>query len=118
MDPDKRSEEDMILDLYEDALSPSMRRAVAMAKSGATSREIETETGIDHATVARSVSLNKKSETEIAAPQGLSLPTAPQAVGVAAPTTAPASRNGGVEVGNYSDDDMPDQPAFLRRGAA
>ena len=63
MDPDKRSEEDTILDLYEDALSPSMRRAVQMAKAGATSREIETETGIDHVTVTRSVSLNKKSET-------------------------------------------------------
>lgn len=63
MDPDKRSEEDTILDLYEDALSPSMRRAVQMAKAGAASREIETETGIDHVTVTRSVSLNKKSET-------------------------------------------------------
>lgn len=63
MDPDKRSEEDTILDLYEDALSPSMRRAVEMAKAGATLREIETETGIDHNTVARSVSQNKKSET-------------------------------------------------------
>jgi len=63
MDQDKRSEEDAILGLYEDALSPSMRRAVQMAKAGATSREIETETGIDHVTVTRSVSLNKKSET-------------------------------------------------------
>ena len=117
MDPDKRSEEDTILDLYEDALSPSMRRAVAMAAKGATSREIETETGIDHATVARSVALNKKSETEIPAPQGLSFPTAPEGIEVAASISAPASQNGGVEAGNYSDDDMPDQPSFLRRGA-
>lgn len=64
MDPDKRSEEDTILDLYEGALSPKMRRAVEMARSGASAREIETETGIDQATVARSVSLNKKAETE------------------------------------------------------
>lgn len=63
MDPDKRDEEDTILDLYEDALSPKMRRAVQMAAAGATSREIEAETGLDHVTVTRSVSLNKKSET-------------------------------------------------------
>lgn len=63
MDPSKRDEEDTILDLYEDALSPKMRRAVEMARSGASARQIERETGIDQATVARSVSLNKKSET-------------------------------------------------------
>jgi hypothetical protein len=173
MDPDKRSEEDTILDLYEDALTPSMRRAVQMAKSGATSREIETETGIDHATVARSVALNKKSETDIPAPQGLSFPRTPETAGAATPVVTPASSNGGVEAGNYSescggvesrhaggisgevttgimsggrpfgssnllmqdaagqtsagvapgphdtsDEDMPEQPAFLRRGAA
>lgn len=78
MDPSKRDEEDTILDLYEGALTPSMRRAVQMAKSGATSREIETETGIDHATVARSVALNKKSETDIPTPRGGSLPSAPE----------------------------------------
>ena len=53
MDQDKRSEEDAILGLYEAALSPSMRRAVQMGKAGATSREIETETGIDHVTDTR-----------------------------------------------------------------
>lgn len=116
MDPDKRSEEDTILDLYEDALTPSMRRAVAMAAKGATSREIETETGIDHATVARSVALNKKSETDIPAPQGSSFPTAPEAAEVCAPAAAPASQNGGVEAGTHSDD-MPEQPPFLQRRA-
>ena len=64
MDPDKRDEEDTILDLYEGALTPSMRRAVAMAAGGASARAIEEATGIDQATVARSVSLNKKSETD------------------------------------------------------
>ena len=63
MDASKRDEEDAILDLYEGALSAPMRRAVQMAAEGATARAIESETGIDHATVARSVSLNKKSET-------------------------------------------------------
>ena len=63
MDPSKRDEEDTILDLYEGALSPAMRKAVDMAAKGASARDIETETGIDQATVARSVSLNKKSET-------------------------------------------------------
>ncbi len=64
MDASKRDEEDAILDLYEGALSGPMRRAVRMAASGKTSREIEEATGIDHATVARSVALNKKSATK------------------------------------------------------
>lgn len=63
MDPSKRDEEDAVLELYEGALSGPQRRAVAMAAQGASSREIEQETGLDHATVARSVALNKKSET-------------------------------------------------------
>lgn len=63
MDPDKRNEEDSILELYEGALSGPLRKAVAMAASGASARKIEQETGLDQATVARSVSLNKKSET-------------------------------------------------------
>lgn len=63
MDPDKRDEEDTILDLYEDALSPTMRKVVAMAKAGANSRDIEAATGVDHATVARSVALKKESAT-------------------------------------------------------
>jgi uncharacterized protein (UPF0335 family) len=64
MDASKRDEEDAILDLYESALSPAMRKVVAMAKAGAKSREIEQATGVDHATVARSVALNKKSATD------------------------------------------------------
>lgn len=63
MDPSKRDEEDSILDLYEHALSPQQRKAVAMAAEGATSREIEEATGIDHATAARSVALKNKSAT-------------------------------------------------------
>lgn len=70
MAPDKRDEEDTILDLYEDALSPSMRKAVEMAARNASAREIEAATGIDQATVARSVSLNKKSETAPSADEG------------------------------------------------
>jgi uncharacterized protein (UPF0335 family) len=69
MDAGKRDEEDAILELYEGALSPTMRKVVAMAKAGASSHQIEAETGMDHATVARSVALNKKSapKTETAA---------------------------------------------------
>lgn len=119
MDQDKRSEEDAILGLYEDALSPSMRRAVQMAKAGATSREIETETGIDHVTVTRSVSLNKKSETEIAAPRGdgchLTTPREPHASEVPASEATPA-RDCGVAAGPISDD-MPEIPPFLQRAA-
>lgn len=63
MDPSKRDEEDSILELYEGALTGPMREAVSMAAKGASARQIEEATGIDQATVARSVSLNKKSET-------------------------------------------------------
>lgn len=144
MDPSKRDEEDTILDLYEGALTPTMRKAVAMAAKGASAREIETETGIDQATVARSVSLNKKSETDTPAPQGLSLPTAPETTGAATLVVAPASQNGGVEAGTsfetddevaaatsvgavaseservatpFLGDDPGPPPAFLRRSA-
>ena len=74
MDPDKRSEEDTILDLYEDALSPTMRKVVAMAKAGANSRDIEAATGVDHATVARSVALKKESATGEITTAGLDTP--------------------------------------------
>ena len=74
MDPDKRDEEDTILDLYEDALSPTMRKVVAMAKAGANSRDIEAATGVDHATVARSVALKKESATGEITTAGLDTP--------------------------------------------
>lgn len=115
MDQDKRSEEDAILGLYEDALSPSMRRAVAMAAKGATSREIETETGIDHATVARSVALNKKSETEIPAPQGESPPHAtPEAVEVTSLAATPAPEGGEGAGTPFLGDDPGPIPDYLR----
>lgn len=63
MEPAKRQEEDSILELYEAALDGPTREAVKLAAQGATSREIEAATGIDHVTVARSVSLKKKHET-------------------------------------------------------
>lgn len=64
MDPSKRNEEDAILELYEGALDGKTRRAVSMAAQGATARQIEAETGIDQATVARAVSLKKRRETK------------------------------------------------------
>lgn len=114
MDPSKRDEEDTILDLYEDALSPKMRRAVEMARDGASAREIETETGIDQATVARSVSLNKKSETREAdksgaaagQPSELSSP-AEQSVNSGPPLgrVSPRSQHGqGEHPGTHSDE--------------
>lgn len=119
MDPSKRDEEDTILDLYEGALSGPMRKAVAMAAKGATSREIEDATGIDHATVARSVALNKKSETKDAAPRACVNDSAaiaaaapppvvprfatPQAAEVASPVAAPVPE-GGEGTGTHSDE--------------
>jgi uncharacterized protein (UPF0335 family) len=64
MDPSKRAEEDSWQEMYESALDGPTRKALTMAASGATARQIEAETGIDQATVARSVSLKKRRETE------------------------------------------------------
>lgn len=63
-DQSKLAEEDAIQELYESALTGRQRKAVEMAASGATAREIEQETGMDQATVARSVSLKRKRETK------------------------------------------------------
>ena len=120
MDPDKRSEEDTILDLYEDALTPSMRRAVAMAAKGASAREIETETGIDQATVARSVSLNKKSETEESCGGVESRHAFDGGVRRQEQPLDGLMPRAGVAPGPHDTaaDDMPEQPAFLRGKAA
>lgn len=64
MDPNKRAEEDSWQEMYEAALDGPTRKALSMAASGATARQIEQETGIDQATVARSVSLKKRRETK------------------------------------------------------
>jgi uncharacterized protein (UPF0335 family) len=64
MDPSKRAEEDSWQEMYESALDGPTRKALTMAASGATARQIEAETGIDQATVARSVSLKKRRETK------------------------------------------------------
>lgn len=63
-DQSKLAEEDAIQELYEGALSGRERKAVEMAAAGATARDIEAATGIDQATVARSVSLKRKRETK------------------------------------------------------
>jgi uncharacterized protein (UPF0335 family) len=63
MDPSKRAEEDSWQEMYESALDGPTRKALTMAASGATARQIEAATGIDQATVARSVSLKKRRET-------------------------------------------------------
>jgi uncharacterized protein (UPF0335 family) len=58
-DQTKLAEEETLQDLYEAALDGPTRKALTMAASGATAREIESATGIDHVTVSRSVSLVK-----------------------------------------------------------
>lgn len=57
MDPDRRAEEDSFQELYEAALDAPTRRVVELAKQGKSAREIEAETGVDHVTVSRAVSL-------------------------------------------------------------
>lgn len=71
MEPAKRQEEDSILELYEAALDGPTREAVRLAAQGATSRQIQQATGIDHVTVSRAVSLKKNTETpEVVLPAG------------------------------------------------
>ncbi|MFP5204065.1 MAG: GapR family DNA-binding domain-containing protein [Acidobacteriota bacterium] len=62
-DQAKLLQEDDLLDAYLSALDAPTARAVEMAAQGASAREIEAATGIDQATVARSVSLKNKRET-------------------------------------------------------
>ena len=57
MDPDKRAEEDNLHELYEAALDAPTQRVVELAKAGKSARQIEAETGVDHVTVSRAVSL-------------------------------------------------------------
>jgi uncharacterized protein (UPF0335 family) len=57
--------EDDLLDTYLAALDGPTRKAVEMAAAGATSRQIQQATGIDHVTVSRSVSLKNKTDTAV-----------------------------------------------------
>jgi uncharacterized protein (UPF0335 family) len=65
MDPDKRAEEDSWQELYESALDAPTRKALAMAASGATAREIESATGISRSAVSRSVPLQNDGGTTV-----------------------------------------------------
>lgn len=63
-DQSKLAEEDAIQELYEGALTGRQRKAVEMAASGATAREIEQATGMKRSVVSRSVPLEKSRGTK------------------------------------------------------
>jgi uncharacterized protein (UPF0335 family) len=104
MDQSKRAEEETLQGLYEAELDGPTRKAVELAAQGATSREIEQATGIDHATVARSVALKRKHatklETQGAVPAGGGEVSADVTTVSASPLANP---------------DWPEMPAQLRR---
>lgn len=62
-DPAALAAEDDLLETYQGLLSGPLAKAADMAAHGATSRQIEQETGLDHSTVARSVALKKNGAT-------------------------------------------------------
>jgi uncharacterized protein (UPF0335 family) len=138
MDPDKRAEEDSWQELYESALSVPMAKAVAMAASGSTAREIESATGISRSAVSRSVPLQNDGGTTVeqGAPNSLrdgGAPVATSTVGPAVTTNSVLAaevlqdlaerrlRKEEADLMPYADSDGPEDdlaiPSFLRRTA-
>ena len=142
MDPAKLAEDDTLVELYEAALGP-VGKAMKAVREGATLDAAAEANGVHRATVARARAVAKSSEnatvanhqeiatpshdadgviteTEIAAPHGggchLTTPRDPQAAEAPTSDASPSSK-GWVAAGPISDD-MPEQPPFLRRGAA
>jgi uncharacterized protein (UPF0335 family) len=139
MDPAKLAEDDTLIELYEVALGP-LGKAMKAVREGATWDEASAATGVPRATLARAEAVSKRREmipeagTESATVvatanlDGLS-PNATPLQGddhstVGCENEAPATPSAGAVAAKprvahtITDDDMPDQPAFLRRGAA
>jgi uncharacterized protein (UPF0335 family) len=126
VDAADRAERDTLRDVYQHALDT----AVGLVRGGLSLREAGRITGTSKSSIHRALAVPEVSQpaphdaecvitdADIPAPRGGSLPWAPEAAEVSAPAAAPTSQNGGVEAGTHSADDMPDQPPFLRRGAA
>jgi hypothetical protein len=126
MGDEKRDEQDYYVHAYEMALG-GKKLAVDALEQGATIREAAAIGGISTgsaAALAKGVQKSEKIERatddkikDIPAPRGGSLPWAPEAAEVCAPAVT-LDLDGGERSSTHSADDMPDQPAFLRRGAA
>lgn len=127
MDAADRAEQQALLDTYMHALG-MIDRIDARLAAGESQRQIAEAENVSKSTVQRrgpkldgetaSSKMDRHNPetgeiTEQPAPQGLSFPTAPEVIKAATSITTPAPY-GGEGVGTHSDD-MPDQPAFLRR---
>jgi uncharacterized protein (UPF0335 family) len=133
MGDEKRDSQDYYVHAYEHALGGKKLAAEAL-ENGASIRAAAKAGGISTgAAAALAKGVQESSfvntchdadgvitETEIAAPHGggwhLTTPRDPQAAEAPTSDASPASK-GGVAAGPISDD-MPEQPPFLRRGAA
>jgi uncharacterized protein (UPF0335 family) len=112
-DPADRDEQETLLEVYRHALGMGTYRSVA-AQYGISKSKL-------HRLVPREENGTSDPETgeitNIPAPRGGSLPWAPEAPG-ASPPVVTLDLDGGERSSIYPDDDMPDPPPFLRRGAA
>lgn len=110
MDPAKLAEDDTLVELYEAALGP-VGKAMKAVREGATLDAAAEANGVHRATVARARAVAKSTENATVAKYRENAPLSDDAraidAAIAATWTAPA----------LTDDDMPDQPPFLRRVA-
>jgi hypothetical protein len=130
MEPGKRDEQDYNVSAYEIALG-AKKDAVEAMERGASAREAAERYNLPRAAVtalkagsenaisepSHNLETGEITESETPAPQGLSFPRTPEAAG-ASPPVVTLDLDGGERSSTHSDDDMPDQPPFLRRGAA
>ncbi len=115
MDPNKRAEEDSILELYEGALDGKTRAVIDALKSGSTLDATAEQTGTSRRTVARiSKTVPKNSENGTAAKADV---ISPPEVATLPPALPPkhADAVGAVLDAMASGDEMPPIPDFLRR---
>jgi uncharacterized protein (UPF0335 family) len=118
-----RAERDTLRDVYQRALDT----AVGLVRGGLSLREAGRLTGTSKSSIHRALAVPEVSQpaphdadgviTETPAPQGLSFPRTPEAAG-ASPPVVTLDLDGGERSSTHSADDMPEQPAFLRRGTA
>jgi uncharacterized protein (UPF0335 family) len=113
MDPSKRAEEDSWQEMYESALDGPTRKALAMAASGATLREIEAETGIKRSTAERFVPPKKDRGTKESCGGG-----EPSVPGSAEGVAATSSGDARVPSGPQDIEEQGDRQSPLRDGEA
>lgn len=116
MDPNKRAEEDSILELYEGALDGKTRAVIDSLKTGLTLDEASEQTGASRRTVARiskAVPKNSRNGT-VARIDAISPPDVDDLPCVGIPAKH-ADAVGAALDAMASGDEMPPIPEFLRR---